>query len=104
MTQSTNNQSDSAFSDNCIPRAPPSLGPKGERSTSCPRGGARMDPLEFPGTIEDGEDIQVEESDSDEEEVTQLLLYFTVRPVVVVHVSFQLWRSHHGSFACRFCL
>ena len=34
-----------------------------------------MDPLEFPGTIEDGEDVQVEESDSDEEEVTQLLLF-----------------------------
>lgn len=28
-----------------------------------------MDPLVFPGTIEDDEEVEVEESDSDEEEV-----------------------------------
>ena len=35
----------------------------------------RMDPIQFPGTIEDDEDIQIDESDSDEEEVTPKLLF-----------------------------
>ena len=38
----------------------------------------KMDSPQFPGTIEDTEEIQMEESDSDEEEVTPQLLFCLV--------------------------
>ena len=39
-----------------------------------------MDPLQFPRTIEDDEDIEIEESDSEEEEVLLELHMLIILP------------------------
>ena len=56
----------------------------------------RMDPIQFPGTIEDDEDIQVDESDSDEEEVSPQPLF------CLVFAAYNISFGQSGmNFACR---
>ena len=52
-----------------------------------------MDPLVFPGTIEDDEEVEVEESDSDEEEVLNFEALCFIRQVSYHVIICDKWQS-----------